>query len=315
MAVEIFTILGFILSIFVVGISANWIIKASTNLAKQFGVSSYFIGFTIIALGTSLPELVTGVFASVAGKGTLVLGNVLGANLLNATVVVGLAALLRRKVHISGRLFKTFDETLLISLGMLLVPFILGIDGELSKGDGLLLVLMFCVYVYRLYQKSVQEEHRKSIVYSQLVKDFVFLAIAIPALLLGAKYFVDTAVGLAAGWGISLFIIGITIVSLGTTLPELAVQLTAVFKRRGGVGFGDSIGSILTNITLILGIAALINPIKFEPATFLAAATFMFMATFVALLFLHRRAITWKEGLALVLIYATFLVSEVFLLA
>jgi len=314
MAVAGLTILGFILSILVVAISANWIIKAASNLAKQFGVSSYFIGFTIIAIGTSLPELVTGIFASAADKGTLVLGNVLGANLLDATVVIGLAAIIGKKINIGGKLFKTFDETLLTSLGVLIIPLILGIDGKLSRGDGLLLLLVFVVYVYRLYDRSKHEEHRKHLDVGHMVKDGFFLLVSIPALIFGAKYFVDTASSIASGMGVSLFIIGITVVSVGTTLPELAVQVTAVMKKKGGLGFGDSIGSIMTNITLILGVAALIRPIVFVPVNFLTAATFMFMATFVALLFLHRRQITWQEGIALVLIYATFLVSEVFLL-
>jgi cation:H+ antiporter len=315
MAVTLLTALIFIASLLVVAVSANWIIKAASNLAKQFGVGTYFIGFTIIAVGTSLPEMVTGVFASLAGEGQLVLGNVLGANLLNATVVIGLAAILGRKITISGKLFKTFDETLLMSLGMLVVPFLIGMDGMISRGDGVLLLGIFVAYVSRLYYRIENDKHRKTMIWPQIIKDIFFLGIAIPALLLGAHFFVQSASSIASGWSVSVFIIGLTIVSFGTTLPELAVQVAAVMKHRGGVGFGDSIGSILCNITLVLGVAAVINPIKFEPSTFLTAAAFMFMATFVALLFLHRRFITWKEGLALVLIYVTFLVSEVFLLA
>jgi len=313
MAVPLLTILTFVISLLAIAISANKIIKAATNLAKQYGISTYFIGFTIIAVGTSLPEMVTGVFASLADEGNLVLGNVLGANLLNATVVIGLAAIIGRKVHISGHLFKTFDETLLMSLGMLIVPFLVGMDGVLSRGDGILLIIVFIFYISRLYASVTAESHRKNLNFAHLMKDIAYLVIAIPVLLLGAHYFVVAATDLALGWGIPIFIVGLTIVSLGTTLPEMAVQVTAVVKHKGGVGFGDSIGSILCNITLVLGIASIIRPIVFEPATFLTAASFMFMATFVALLFLHRRAITWKEGLALILIYATFLVSEVFL--
>ncbi|MFC1754563.1 sodium:calcium antiporter [Thermoproteota archaeon] len=315
MVVPLLTILTFVASLLVVAVSANWIIRASSNLAKQFGVSTYFIGFTIIAVGTSLPEMVTGVFASLADQGNLVLGNVLGANLLNATVVIGLAAIIGRKINIGGRLFKTFDETLLMSLGILIVPFLIGMDGVLSRGDGILLVVVFAFYVGKLYESVAAESHRKNIIWGQLVKDFIFLAIAIPALLLGAHFFVGAASSIATGAGLSVFIIGLTIVSIGTTLPEMVVQLTSVLKHKGSVGFGDSIGSILSNITLVLGVAAIIRPIVFEPSLFLTAASFMFMATFVALLFLHRRAITWKEGLALILIYVTFLVSEVFLLA
>ncbi|MFQ5474604.1 MAG: sodium:calcium antiporter [Candidatus Nanoarchaeia archaeon] len=315
MVLDVMTASVFVMSLLVLGISAQWIIKAASNIARQLGVSTYFIGFSIIAIGTSLPEMVSGIFASLEQHGTLVLGNVLGANLLDATVVIGLAAIVGRKVTISGKLFKTFDETLLMSLGILLFPFLLGMDGVLSRLDGSILLGVFGFYVWRLYNRAEDGHGRKHLVWGQLLKDIFFLAVGMPALIIAAHVFVGAATQLALDAGISLFIIGITIVSLGTTLPELVVQMTAVLDNKSGIGFGDTIGSIISNITLVLGVAAIINPLVFEPVSFLTAAAYMFMATFIALLFLHRRVITWKEGVALFVIYGTFLISEVFLLA
>ena len=304
-------ILVFVASIIILSKSADLIVQAASNMARELGVTQYFIGFSIIAIGTSLPELATGIFSALYNQGTLILGDVLGANLLDVTFVLGVMSLVAGVLHVRGRMFQTFDKMLFVTLLMLTLPILIGIDGTISRIEGGLLVVLFLFYTYLLLGREKSFRHRKRVVIKELFKDILFLLIGIPGLLVSAYYLVQSAVSIAKALGVSSYIIGLSVVALGTTVPELTVGIRSALSGDKNLGFGNVIGSIIANMTLIVGVSAFIRPIVFEPVAFLTAAVFVMMATFVALLFLQRSKITWKEGLALLLIYATFLITEI----
>lgn len=310
-ATQVFIIIGLL---FVLVKAADYVGRAASNMAREFGITEYLIGFFIIALGTSFPELMTSIFGSLNGESNLVLGNLIGANIIDATFVLGIMAIVGRKIKIEGRMFRTFDETLFMTLGLVVLPFLLGLDGELSRYDGAILVFGFILYAYKLIKREERFRHIKRIKWKEMALDILVLIIGIPVMLVSAKFLVDNAIGFAHQYNIATYTMGVIFLAIGTTLPELTMEIRAVMKGRKNVGFGDIIGSIIANISLILGIAALIHPLGFTRTIFITSALFMITSTFVALLFLQKEYVTWKEGLALIMIYITFIISEIILI-
>lgn len=302
-----------IASIIVIVKSADLIIKATSNLAKEFGITEYFLGFVIVAFGTSLPELGAAIFGSIKGESELIIGNLIGASIIDATIVLGIMAIVGKKIMIEGKMFKTFDKTLFMTLGMVIIPVILGFDGTFSRIDGGILLLAFSFYLFMLIEREETFRHHKKILIKDLIKDTVMLLISFPLLFLSAKFLVESSVEFADYLGIPTFIIGLSVLAVGTTTPELTIGIRSVLKGLKNIGFGEIIGSIIANICFILGLACLINPIFIEKEVFIPSALFLVTSTFVALLFLQKEVVTWKEGLALVFIYLTFLISVIIL--
>lgn len=300
-----------IASIFLLVKSSDWIIRSVSNIAKEYGLSRYFLAFVIIALGTSLPELTTALFAASIKEGGLILGDIIGGNIVDVTIVLGLMALIGRKIKIKGIMFKTFDETLFLTLGVLTLPLLFGIDGVISRVEGFLLIVSFGFYISKLINREIGMIHRKHLVKRDIYKDVLFLIIGIPLLLISAKMIVTLFTKIAHSYGISTYVIGLVVLALGTTIPELSIQIRSAMKGEKEIGFGNVVGSIIVNVSLILGIGAMINPIKVESAVFMTSALFMLVSSFVALLFLEKSHITWKEGLALLMMYLLFLISEI----
>ncbi len=294
---------------------ADLTIRAISGLAKKLGASEYLVGFIVVALGTSTPELITAVVGSLTaraklmtGFGTLVLGNLIGANILDVTIVLGFMALVGKKLRVEGELLnKTLFQVLLI----VVAPVILGLDGVISRIDGVVLILLFFWFINDLWKKeSSINKLEKHVRFRSIVGDVVLFLIAIPIIIFSAKFLVNSAVIVAYQLKIPSFLIGLTLVSIGTTLPELTLETRSVLKGHKDIGFGDLLGSVVANITLILGIASLINPINFMVSSFAISAMFMITSVFIAILFIDKKSITWREGLGLILLYITFLISE-----
>ncbi len=294
---------------------ADIAIKAVSRFAKKLGASEYLIGFIIVALGTSTPELVTAITASVAGLhsltksfGELVLGNLIGANLLDATVVLGIMAIIARRLKIKG---EVISKTLFYVMVMVTLPILLGVDGKLSRIDGIILIIAFLFYIKNLWNKEASlGKLEKDVPLKKLIGDMTLFLAAIPIIILSAKFFVSSAVKLSLILKIPSFIIGLTLASIGTTLPELSVETKSALTGHKNIGFGDILGSVVINITLILGIASIINPLLFDVASFATSAMFMVTAVYLAVIFIDKKEVTWKEGIGLLLFYLTFFISE-----
>ncbi len=309
----VFPLITAVLSILVIMKSASYAINAIIDYAKKTGISEYLIGFLVVSIGTTLPDLSAGIFASLSGQGALILGDVIGSNILDVTVVLGIAAVIAKKVKVHG---KIVDRTMFTTLFMVLLPLLLGLDGIISRLDGMILLTAFLVYLSRLLKREGElGKVKKDVKWKNIWKDmFVFVGSLI-ALLLSARWLVISTLRLSYIFNIPVFVMGLVFVAFGNTTPELMVQIKAVMSGHTSMGFGNILGAVVANSTLVVGISSIINPIIFDKKAFMIPALFAVTAVYIGILFIKKKEVTWQEGIALFLIYATFLASEIFLLS
>ncbi|MBW2985744.1 hypothetical protein KY333_00010 [Candidatus Woesearchaeota archaeon] len=297
-----------ILSLVIVLKSSDLAIYGISNYAKKLGISHYLIGFLVVAVGTSLPELVAAVTGAFANQTELVLGTVIGSNISDLTLVLGIMVLVGRKIKIEHPIVgKTFFMTLML----VALPLILVSDGALTRPDGFILLAGFAAYVASLWIKEGKMGHMKETVHlKHLWRDGLIFAGAIVALLVGARILIYSSSQIAAIAGISPYVIGLTLIALGTSLPEVMVEVKSILQGISSLAFGDLIGSIVANSTLVLGLVALINPIALDPWTIGLASAFMMGTLLLSLYFMTKKTITWRHGILLVSIYAVFFVMQ-----
>ncbi len=290
-------------------ISAGYIINAVSDYAKKLGVSQYLIGFLVVSIGTSLPELTTAFVASFRNAGQIVLGDVIGANIIDVTVVLGITSIIGKKIFIHG---KVLNKTVLTVLIMAVLPMILGYDGTISRIDGVILIVSFFIYIMVLLRKEGQfGKLKKEIKLKDIWQDMFVIAGSLVALLLSANWLIASASKIGVILGIPDMVLGLLIVAVGTTIPELTVEVLSIIRGASGIAFGDILGSVVCNSSLVLGVASVINPIVItERSQFINSSFFMITSVFIALLFIRKKEITWHEGLGLLLLYVTFLITE-----
>ncbi len=267
----------------------NWLVRGASNLAMSFGVSILIIALTFVAIGTSMPELLVSVQAALAGKSDLAIGNVLGSNIANIGLILGAtgliaplsvkAVLLRREIPIMI-LFTVFT-------------YILTLDGQIGRVDGLLLLFSFAGFNSMFYFLAKKEQdagdHLLADVDDEQItsklgrpKEFLFLMLGIAALVVGSRLMVEGAVNIARLVGISELVIAITLVAFGTSLPELAASLSAAFHKKTDLAIGNIVGSNIANLLLILGVTSLLRPIAVSRAE--VQFEFLVMIAFAVLL-------------------------------
>lgn len=250
---------------------SNFLIEGSSSLARKYGISELVIGLVVIGFGTSLPELLVNIIASLKGDANgIVLGNVIGSNNFNLLFILGLTGLLVPLKVQGSTIWKEIPISLLAAFVLILLAndtFTFGADANVvSRGDGAVLIFMFLgflVYVYSVIKKDRTKEQENEETFSTL-KTVLLIVGGLVALLVGGKIMVDGAVEIANYLGVDDKIIGLTIVSAGTSLPELAASISAARKGKSDLAVGNIIGSNIFNIFLILGASALLRPIIFD---------------------------------------------------
>lgn len=309
------------LAILIVG--ANFMVEGATALAKKFNISNLAIGLTVVAFGTSAPELVVNTFAAVQGHQDIVFGNVLGSNNFNLFIILGITGLITPLAVQSSTAWKEIP----ISFLAILILFFLVNDGmlwgagtsSLSSLDGTVLLVFFALFLYYVYRQlktdtSQAEEVVTVPAYSNL-KMGIFIAGGLAGLVLGGNLVVNNAIEIAESLGISQKIIGLTVVAAGTSLPELATSVVAALKKNADIAVGNIVGSNIFNIFLILGVSSVLVPIGFSPGFntdiyILAAGTlFLFLAMFTGG---RKKLDRWEAALVLIfyLAYTTYLVMK-----
>ena len=310
----ILSIVYFVVGIVLVILGADWLTKGASDLARRLKMSELMIGLTIVALGTSLPELVISVGAALSGNSGISLGNVLGSNIFNGMLILGIAAVITPITFSGKMLSRELPFNLLASIVILLVSgsmLVGGAPGEYITRYGGMLLLCFCaVFVrYTFSLKSGDEEETAQQPMS-VGKILLFIAGGLAALILGGKMFVSGASDIARGFGLSEALIGITIVSAGSSLPELAVSVSAARKGNVGIALGNVLGSNILNVFFILGCSATISPISlagFSPVDYyVLLASSLFIYLFCA--FFGKNKITRIEGSLLVAGYVAYIV-------
>lgn len=302
---------------------ADFLIRGASNIAKKLHISDIIIGLTIVALGTSMPELTIAISSAKKGITDLIIGDVIGANIYNLLLILGIIAILKpinleKKVKIIHLPVAYVFTLFMLIMGLGLFG---SIPGVINNGDGMLLILMFFIYFVGLIfieikdsSKIKKQNNINNKSKAKIIPSIIYVIIGIIFLKIGGDLVVDKASELAVIFGLSERIIGLTIVALGTTLPEMITSMVAVIKNNEELAVGNLVGSCILNSGLILGIAACITPIpysiSFNKNLVLLAASILFiwLSCFIG----EKNTITRKKACVLVLMFM-FHIRELFL--
>lgn len=263
----VLAIIKFIAGLVLVILGANWLTKGASALALRFKISELVIGLTIVALGTSLPELVISVSSALRGTPGIALGNVIGSNIFNGLLILGLTAVITPIRFSSKMLSRELPFNLLASVVLLLVSssILAGTDdGFITQASGLILFCFLAVFIRYTFSITNDGGDEEPVEQLSVGKIILFIIIGLAALIFGGNIFVDGATFVARALNISEAVIGITIVSAGSSLPELAVSVNAARKGNVGIALGNVLGSNILNIFFILGCSATITPIALK---------------------------------------------------
>lgn len=312
----VLSILSFIAGIVLVLLGADWLTKGASALARRFNISELVIGLTIVALGTSLPELVISTGAAIKGSSGIALGNVIGSNIFNSMLILGVAALITPIRFNARMLSREIPFNLLASVVLVLLSgsmLVGGAQGEhITRYGGLLLLCFLAVFIRYTFSIPADGEEEKVAPLS-VGKVVLFIVAGLAALIFGGNIFVDGASDIARALGLSDAVIGITIVSAGSSLPELAVSVNAARKGSVGIALGNVLGSNILNIFFILGTAATITPIALDGFSCIDFYVLIASSLLIYLVsrFGGKAVITRFEGLLLVagyVAYTTYLI-------
>ena len=254
-------VIGFVLLIK----GADWFVDGASGIAAKMGIPQLVIGLTIVAMGTSAPEAAVSISAALKGSADITIGNIVGSNILNILIILGLAALFA-VLHVAKSTVKIEMPFMIVITAVLLL---LGMDGTISLIDGIILLVLFAVFLVYLFMLSkkqggdVPEEHHKEL---SMGKALLMVIIGLVLIILGSNLAVDGATAIARIFGMSERFIGLTIVALGTSLPELVTSVNAARKGNADIAIGNIVGSNIFNILFVIGISALITPVPFSLA-------------------------------------------------
>jgi cation:H+ antiporter len=311
----LFYIFIFIVSSVLLAVSGSLVIDSLAGVARHLKLREFVVGFIIMSLATSAPNIFVGVNAALRGIPELSFGDVVGGNVVDLTLVLALAVLLAGGITTESRMVQTSS---IFTIAIATLPLILSWDGQLDRIDGLSLILAFFLYSTWLF--SSQERFRKSYAgrpksRKAFGKNVFLLLLSLALLILGSQGMVSSALFFAQTLNWPIGLIGVLIVGLGNCLPEIYFSFVSARKGESWMILGDLMGSVITCATLVLGIVVLIHPIRmtdFSP--FILARIFLVVACAFFLIFLRSgQRITTKEAMVLLGIYVAFLLSEIFL--
>ena len=283
---------------------ADWFVDGSSAVARRFGIPQLVIGLTIVAMGTSAPEAAVSITAAIQGNAEITIGNIVGSNILNILIILGLSSLLCNLAVAKSTI--RIENPFMI--GVTLVLLVLGLDGTISLLDGIVLLLLFAVYLGYLFwmAKKGHEEVEEEAKQRSLLQDLAFTVIGLVLIVFGSNVTVDAATALALIFGVSERFIGLTIVALGTSLPELFTSVAAARKGNADIAIGNIVGSNIFNILFVVGLSGLIIPVPFIEGfiidTWVAIAAAVLLSVFCAV---KGKLVRW-HGVAMLAGYAAY---------
>ncbi len=306
-------VLLLIFGIVVVLKSADWLTNGAVGLATKLGISQIVIGLTIVAIGTSMPEFFVSIVSAIKGTPDLAVGNIVGSNIFNVLLIVGVAATVAPIAIQRATVRRDIPIAIVASI---MLTFMM-LDDNISRIDALILFAAFIAFIWITLRNSKNNANEKDASTEKVIptwKSVLFIIFGLVGLVLGSNIFVDNASSLAHGWGISDAVIGLTIVAGGTSLPELATSAVAARKGDSGIAIGNVLGSNVFNILMILGLTGIISPMHIQNITYIDMTVMVIsMALFWMFSFTKLRVERW-EGCVLIacfLGYITWLVSNV----
>ncbi len=317
MTTYILFILGFAILIY----GAKLLVDGASSIGAKAGLSQLIIGLSIVALGTSLPELVINVFASINGNTGLAIGNVLGSNIMNTLLIIGIAAIIY-PIKVNTSVCKRDSWVNLIAIlvvGVLANDFIFSNSpNSIGTIDGIILLIFFVILLYMLFSNksdsndNIESEIKK---YTYLKSTLLIIAGSL-GLFFGGRWIVDGALTISRDFGVSESTIGLTLIAVATSLPELVTSVIAALKKNTDIAIGNALGSNVFNIFLVLGTSAVINPIAFDSNLNIEIGILLVSSLFLMLVIRiggAARTITRIEGIVLSVSYIAFLFWSLFL--
>lgn len=308
-------IIGFLLLIK----GADMFVDGSSRLAKAFKIPPIIIGLTIVAFGTSTPEAAVSISASISGSSGISIGNAIGSNLVNISLILGLTAFITPLQVQKKTILKEIPLALLASIALLVLLLDVQLQGlsnnALSRSDGIMLLLLFGVFLYYILEVALKNKNNQNYLLKPVEvkgtksKNLLILVIGLIGLVGGGYLVVYYGKEIALSLGMSETLVGLTIVAVGTSLPELVTSITAALKKESEIALGNIIGSNIFNIMFILGASATINPLTLNQ-NLVFDIVLMISLTFIVLIFsyTHQRKINRLEGLILALVYIAYLI-------
>ena len=292
---------------------ADFIIKESERIALHFNISHFVIGATLVAFGTSLPEMAASVVAASQGKSDMAVANVVGSVIFNITLVLGVVFVIAKSMNPDRNLFALDSAWVVVPL---IIFFIMAQDGVIGRFDGVLYLLLMISYLIFLFTSS--KEDLEGELDEDLLKEkfkwgktLILLVIGFVLTIGGASFVIESGTNIARDFGVSEWIIGIFLISLGTSLPELVVSLVAVKKGNAEMSIGNIIGSNVANFSMVLGAASLVTPLSVDLAATGFDMLIMVAASFTLLFILANKLYNKAGGIFLLIILALFIQNSI----
>jgi cation:H+ antiporter len=301
---------------------ADILVDGASSLAKRLKVSDLVIGLTIVALGTSAPELAVNISASYKGQTGIAISNVLGSNIANILLILGVSSIIRNVTVKENTVWKEIPFSLLAAIIVFLqandVFFGAGTKNQISRNDGLEMLAFFIIFLYYIFSIAKEEnifEDEIPKLQLSLGKSIIYIIIGLILLPLGSDWVVNGAVRVAKFFGISEAYIGLTIVAIGTSLPEMATSIVAAYKKNSDISIGNVVGSNIFNVFLILGTSSVIRPLEFstknnvDVVMTVLASLILFFSLFVG----KKHEVERSQGILFLLIYIIYLIFRAYI--
>jgi cation:H+ antiporter len=307
MLTYILFVVGFVLLIS----GANLLVEGSASIAKKLNISSIVIGLTIVAFGTSAPEFIVNIFASIQGNTDIAIGNILGSNIVNILLILGISAIIFPLATKENTVWKEIPLSLLaaILLGVMVNDTL--IDGGTFSGitriDGIVFLAFFIIFLYYTFgiSKVSGENTDLEIKEMSYMKSSLYIVGGLSGLIFGGKWIVDGAIKIAEGFNVSQSLIGLTVVAIGTSLPELATSAVAAYKKQSDIAIGNVVGSNIFNIFWILGFSALVRPLPFSKTSDIDIIMTIFSSLILFLIMFigKKHTVERWQGITMIIIY------------
>lgn len=303
--------IAFGVALFIVVKATDYLVDSVSGYADKFKLPRFLVGFVIISITTSFPDLSAGIFAAQAGHGDLILGDVVTSVMVGLALLTAIGAILLKSMP-TGR-GELSDKLVWLMVGLAVLPLILGLDGSFSRIDGGILLSIFFVYVGSIIVQQVRVANIvERIPFKDIWQDIVVFNMALVAILLASSYMVQSSIHIADTFKVPAFLVGLFLVALGNSAPEIAFQIKSAKSGVMDMGFGNSMGSLIVNTLLVTGTAALARPFTFPFKNFVFSYIYALIVVVVTIFLFKQKAISRKQGFVLLGLFVAFLVANLF---
>ncbi|HLC79703.1 MAG TPA: hypothetical protein VJG83_04770 [archaeon] len=303
----IYSIAALLLGFVILSASAKYALKKVMSISKHFGISEFIISFLFVGVVTILPEFSIGVVSALEGAPSFGLGIILGSNIADLTLVLGLVALLSNGLDLNRKVAEQ-SSIFLISV---FLPLLLLLDGEISRVEGVILVLGFILYVIFILMDKRSHVKTRPQMHGNIALEFLLLLLSVGVLFLSGELITRAAIEISTEIFVPLFFLG-AMIAVGTCLPELTFAIAAARNKRSELGFGDVLGNVFADAMASIGVIAIISPIKPSyPQLAILGAAFMALAMLIVIFIIRKKhSISKVDGAALILLYIVFIIAQ-----